>query len=252
MSSEESNILIHRRYSEDEKSYRYTHVASGLSVGQAKREVTRTRCEPNDLLIICKERYMYEFADKAKFIYIADDSGKPRLPPLMHTSLVSHGYISWLNAWEGSDASADAMIYPAYISLDRMLVVRVLCMVARTAMQYIPSNENTPLLAIESVESWMRGEANIKDVEMARYKAKEAYAQYSGYRLLEAINATVSLTSIIASPSYGANTELAFVQNTIFHAARASRLNLIDSLHELSSIVREVIPLEVMIKAYKS
>lgn len=68
----------------------------------------------------------------------------------------------------------------ARAGVDRRLVVRAACEIARTTLRHVPVCEDRPRLAIDAAEAWARGEATIDEV---RTTAAAAFAAaFAGMR----------------------------------------------------------------------
>jgi len=53
-------------------------------------------------------------------------------------------------------------------------IVLAACACVRTALKYIPEEEERPLMAIEAAEAWARGEASLEEVSAARAASRAA------------------------------------------------------------------------------
>ena len=58
----------------------------------------------------------------------------------------------------------------------RKEIVLAACACAETALKYVKPGEDRPRIAIETARAWVRGEASIEDVRLARENAYAAYA----------------------------------------------------------------------------
>ena len=68
----------------------------------------------------------------------------------------------------------------------REKLVLACCKCARLSLKYVPKGEKRPLVAIQTAEKWVRGEATIKEVKTAAYAPSgpadaAAYAAYAAY-----------------------------------------------------------------------
>ena len=78
--------------------------------------------------------------------------------------------------------------------LDRRLAVWGACVCAREALRFVPEGEERPLLAIETTERWIAGQATLDDVQRAwagaraawRGSAADAAASSSAYATVRA------------------------------------------------------------------
>ena len=66
-------------------------------------------------------------------------------------------------------------------SAKRKKLVLCACECARLAMVHVPKGEIRPLKAIETAETWARGDATIEEVRVARRAAYAADAAYAAY-----------------------------------------------------------------------
>ena len=72
-------------------------------------------------------------------------------------------------------------------SKSRKKLVLLLCGIVRPVLKFVPEDEKRPLIAIETMEKWVRGEASLQDVRDA---ASAAYAAY-------AVSAAASASSVL-------------------------------------------------------
>ncbi len=70
------------------------------------------------------------------------------------------------------DDAQNALRYLA--SLDHRLATWGACACAREALQFVPAGEERPLLAIETTERWLAGQATVDEVRSANYAASAA------------------------------------------------------------------------------
>ena len=85
-------------------------------------------------------------------------------------------YPTLRDAWLACDR-VDWMLWLVACTLPRERLVWVTCQIARTALGYVPVEEERPRAAIESAEAWTRGEATL--VKVARDAAAAASAARS-------------------------------------------------------------------------
>jgi hypothetical protein len=74
-------------------------------------------------------------------------------------------------------------------------IVLAACACARTALRYIPEEEERPLMAIEAAEAWARGEASIEEVSAA-VRAADIYGAAS--RAVDTYGAATLATAFAA------------------------------------------------------
>lgn len=92
--------------------------------------------------------------------------------------------LEWLQSrtlaevWEQCERGDWLLWLAAKAGVDRKRLVMAACACARLALVHVPSGEERPRIAIETAESWCRGEANIEQVREARRNAA-AYAAYA-------------------------------------------------------------------------
>jgi len=58
----------------------------------------------------------------------------------------------------------------------RRQIVLAACACAETALKYVKPGEDRPRVAIETARAWVRGDASVEDVRVARKNAAAAYA----------------------------------------------------------------------------
>ena len=70
-------------------------------------------------------------------------------------------------AWNECQRGDWLLWLAAKLDIDRKILVYAACQCARTALQYVPTGEKRPLIAIETAERWCRGEATLDEVKIA-------------------------------------------------------------------------------------
>ncbi len=126
-------------------------------------------------------------------------------------------------AWETCERG-DWMLWLATRLLERKIIVRAACAVARTSLKFVKEGELRPLKCIETTEAWCDGKATIEEVKAARAAAAaHAAAAYAAY------------AAAYAAATYAAAT----------YAAKKR------SLLESAQIVRSMIPTSMILEAVK-
>ena len=89
----------------------------------------------------------------------------------------------------------------------RKKLVLTACKCARLALPYVTKGETRPLKAIETAESWAKGESGItiKDVRIAAYAAIDAaYVAYAAYAAYVAVDAAYAAAYAAYAAAYAA------------------------------------------------
>ncbi len=107
------------------------------------------------------------------------------------------------------------------------------CACARLSLVHVPSGEERPRIAIETAESWCRGEANIEQVREARRNAAAyAAAAYAAYAY------DAAAYDAAAAAAYAAYAVDAAAYDAAAAAAYAARAR---TLKEAADLVRGLI-----------
>ena len=117
--------------------------------------------------------------------------------------------IRWLRKQSTPDQSwrlcerPDWMIwYAARRGVDRMIIAKIACDCARTALRFVPEGDARPLLCIEATERWIVGEATIEEVRIARraaYTDAATYADAAAYAAAAAAYAYAAAAAAVAA-----------------------------------------------------
>ena len=102
----------------------------------------------------------------------------------------------------------------------RKQIVLAACACAETALRYVKPGEDRPRIAIETARAWVRGEASIEDVRLARknaYAAAAAYAAYAAAYAAAAYAAYAAAAAYDAAAAYAA----AYAADAAYAAAAA-------------------------------
>lgn len=228
--------IILRRYSQELARDDYSIYAHSDSWQSANILASEATGQKGDILIVCDTAHVSDLPKYAKSLYAIDDHGKATKAPNVHTRL--YNSITWLEAWEGSQAKADDLLYVAAdLGVDHKLLVSTACACARTALKYVPSEESSLHIAIETAEAWTRYEVTLKEVRKAVSAADASYT-------------ATSCTSAAIASSYAASTCYAVFDagSAALYAALATD-NYSATIIELSSLVREYIPLNTVLLA---
>ena len=128
-----------------------------------------------------------------------------------HKSLIDLGACAGARAWASNyptlrDAwlacdRADWMLWLVAYTLPRERLVWVTCQIARTALGYVPVEEERPRAAIETAEAWTRGESTLEEVADVAYDASDAYDAYDAAASYDAADACDAARSAAAATS---------------------------------------------------
>ena len=227
-----SYSIIRRRYSSDSERDEYSLYSSENSLSDADRTASEATGDPRDILIVCDTAYVSDLPKYAESIYVIDEHGAARKAPNVHAVLGKN--ITWLKAWEGPQSQANDLLYAAAaLSVDSNLVVTTACACARTALKYAPKGEYRALVAIETGEAWARGEATIEQVQKARNSLN-----YAVPRKRRAHYDSAAYYALYYESTHSAA-----------YFAAAATVNFNTAIVELSALVREYIPLSVVLLA---
>lgn len=139
---------------------------------------------------------------------------------------------------------ADWMLWAAgRLDVDRKTQVTIACRIARKVLHLVPAGEDRPRIAIETTERWVRGEATIEEVQVARRNAYAA-ADVAADAAADAA-AAPALALLLTRPAIHAARAAAKAATT--EAAAYAREQM---QHECADIVREVLPWETIKDLY--
>lgn len=185
--------------------------------------------------------------------------------------------------WEECERGDWLLWLAVKLHVDRKLIVLAACKCARESLQYVADGEDRPRRAIETAETWCRGDANIEEVRRAANAANAAYATadadaaayaaeaaavavaaaanaadaadaafaaaYAAYAAAAAYDAAAYDAAAYAAAANAANAaDAAFAAANAAYAtaaadAAAARLR---SLRKSASYVRDIIPFEII------
>lgn len=235
------HIIIRRSYSANTDSYTYENVLDGVTLPYAREAAFTFHGNPGDLLILSDIACVTDLQNRADDIYVIDASGKSCRTPKLPSRIRSHK--TWLSAWEGPYCRANDMMYVATdAGVDPKLVVSTVCACARTALHLVPTGEDRPRIAIETAESWTRGEANLAQAQSATSHANFYASGITNSDVYSAIRAA-SMASLLAC-NIGSNPAAAASV-----ASAAVGFASYATTHELSILVREAIPVNIVMMA---
>jgi len=91
-------------------------------------------------------------------------------------------------------------------SKSRKEVVLIACQCARLSLKYVPKGEKRPLIAIETAEKWVKGEATLQQVRDAAYADADAAYAYAdaAYAAAYAAAAAAAADDAYAYAAYAA------------------------------------------------
>ena len=135
---------------------------------------------------------------------------------------------------------------------DNKKIVLASCKIARIVLEYIPKGEERPLVAIQTAEAWVRGEATLEEVKKAVYvvhatsnaaNASAAYAARAAanaaYNAADAAAAAAAYSAADANAANDANAASAAAAAAYCSTSIATRKK---SLLNSAKIVREFFP----------
>lgn len=79
----------------------------------------------------------------------------------------SQNWATLEEAWNNCPRGDWLLWLCAKLDIDRKLLVRSACSIARTVLKYVPAGEDRPLKAIEAAEAWCAGKATLQQVQAA-------------------------------------------------------------------------------------
>ena len=125
-------------------------------------------------------------------------------------------------AWE-TCPRGDWLLWVAMkLGVDRRLLVRAACACARTSLEFAPTGEDRPRIAIETAEAWSRGEATSAQVlAAARAAAYAAYAAYAANAAAAYVAADADADADAAYAAY-ADADAAYAAYAAAYAAAAA------------------------------
>ena len=220
-----SYSIILRRYSPESARDEYSLYASADSLNSANHIALEASGNTGDILIVCDTAYISDLQQYYESIHVIDWSGNSLKAPNGPKS------VEWIKSWERLDVGADKLLDIAYaFGVDDRLIVLAACACARTVLKYIPKEDRTPLIAIETAEAWAMGEATEVELIIARNNA---------YSNSTANNATAAVYSAARA---------ATASNSARNAAAATD-DFDTAIREMSQLVREHIPLRFVLLA---
>ena len=153
-------------------------------------------------------------------------------------------------AWEACER-ADWMLWAcARLGVDRRLLVTAACRCWRAeAQQFVAEGELHSLRAVETAEAWIRGEATEEECESAAWSAAwSAWSAESTMSAWSAWSAAMSAARIARSASWSTMSAWSAdeIAESAARSARSARSARRAALARMASIVREVIPWEVV------
>jgi len=230
-----------RRSVEDDR-WSLLEWAPSLRSAKAKAEEPRSILSPGDLILAIETEYINPLAipEYGKWLYFVGSNGKVEKAPAIPRY---SAHTTWFLAWEGPDAKATDMLRQCG-GIDRKILVLTACAIARSVLDYVPQGEDRPRIAIETAEAWTRGEATLVEVKRARDAAAAASA--SPLSAARAADAAASAAYSAASAAYSAAYSAA---RAAYTAAVAMPGDDDANLKQLSSIVREFIPLHAVLES---
>jgi hypothetical protein len=162
-------------------------------------------------------------------------------------------------AW-ASCPRGDWMLWAAAkLDVSRPLVVRAACACARTALRFVPVDDDRPRLAIEAAEAWVENptEENAEKVKAAAayaayaaaaasayYAAASAYSAYSAASAYAAASAYYAAASAYSAYSAYASAYSASAAYAAYYAD--TDITLVDVQRQMASIVRQHIPADIL------
>jgi hypothetical protein len=179
--------------------------------------------------------------------------------------------IIWVNdktieqSWNECERG-DWMLWLAAKLLDRKIVVKAACAVARTSLKYVKEGELRPLKCIKITERWVIGESTIEEVILARNAAVVAAmvaavvtaatdaATYSTYAAMVAADtaadtaADAAATDAAYAAAYAASAAAADAADTADAAYADARR---ESLKQSAHIVRNIINVKMILEQIK-
>ena len=135
---------------------------------------------------------------------------------------------------------ADWMLWLAGRVVKRPLIVLAACACARTALRYVPTDENRPRVAIETAERWARGEATIAEVRSATADA-DAYAYAAAYTAATYTAATCAYAAAATVCAAAAATCATATCATCAAATAAAAYGRKVALAQMADLVRGII-----------
>ncbi len=109
--------------------------------------------------------------------------------------------------------------------VDRKQIMFVACQCARLVLSHLPKNEKRPLIAIETAERWIKGEATIEEVSnagdaahTAAYTAAYTAAEAAAFAAAEAAEAA-AYTAYMVKTAYEFEAAVFAMVKAISHSA---------------------------------
>ena len=130
---------------------------------------------------------------------------------------------------------------------DNNKIVLASCKISRTVLKYIPKGEKRPLVAIQTAEAWVRGEATLEEVKKASSAASDAdnYAacNAAAYAFASAASAAEYAAAAAAAACNAADAANYAADAANYAAAEASYAeDRRGSLLNSANIIRELFP----------
>jgi len=163
--------------------------------------------------------------------------------------------------WEECERGDWLLWLAVKLNVDRKLIVLAACKCARESLQYVADAEDRPRRAIETAETWCRGDANLEEVRRAANAADAAYADadadadayaafaaaFAAYAADAAFAADAPFAATYAAATAAAAAvaaaNAAYATAAYATADAAARLQ---SLRQSASYVRDIIPFEII------
>lgn len=236
-----SHSVILRRYSTELDRENYSLYASAESLASANDIAEKASGNLGDIMIVCDTAYVSDLPKYAESIYVIDERGA-RLAPEVHVHLGKD--ITWLEAWEGSRVRAYNLLHAATdIGVERKLIALVGCACARTALRYVPEWEHRPRIAIETAEAFVRDDAKLEQLQKATYDIFRMPDEATACAVFSAKRAC------LYASSYALSSDNTYAAANAIYCAAAATGDYDTAICDLSSLVREYIPLSVVLLA---